>query len=245
MSKASEQAFFDQHADDSPRESVRKYYAIARRSHDHFHQLVRDVASGNHVLEYGCGVGNFSFELAAHGARVTGIDISPNSVKVAQARAAERGLTDMNFSVMDAESMDFEDGTFDAVVGSAILHHLDLEKCSREIMRVLRPGGRALFLEPLGHNPALNLFRRLTPSMRTDDEHPLTMRELRYLADRMGEATYTYFHVCSFFAIPFLKTPFFWRTVDLMDGLDRALFKVVPPLKAWSWFVTMEYRKPV
>lgn len=243
MSKASEQAFFDQHAEHSPRESVRKYYAIAKRSHDHFHQLIRDAAPGNHVLEYGCGVGNFSFELAALGARVTGIDISPKSVEVATSRAKERGHDDMSFSVMDAENMDFPDDTFDVVVGSAILHHLDLERCSTEIMRVLKPGGLALFLEPLGHNPALNLFRKLTPKMRTDDEHPLTIRELQYLADRMGEARYTFFHVSTFFAIPFLKTPMFWRMVQAMDGLDRVTFKVCPPLRAWAWFVTMEYRK--
>lgn len=244
MSKADERAFFDQHADHSPRESVRKYYAIARRSHEYFDDLIRSVAPDHDVLEYGCGVGNFSFELAAHGARVTGIDISPNSVEVARKRAAERGLDSMTFSVMDAEAMDFPDESFDAVVGSAILHHLDLEKSSREIMRVLRPGGKAVFLEPLGHNPALNLFRRLTPSMRTDDEHPLTMKELGYLGRSMGEAHYTYFHMCTFFAIPFLKTPLFWQVVSAMDGLDRLLFKVIPPLRAWSWFVTMEYRKP-
>jgi len=244
MSKASEQAFFDQHAGDSPRESVRKYYAIANKSHQHFDHLIREASQGKDVLEYGCGVGNFSFELAANGARVTGIDISPASVEVATKRAAEHGYDSMSFSVMDAENMDFEDNSFDVVVGSAILHHLDLERSAKEIMRVLRPGGRALFLEPLGHNPALNLFRILTPKMRTDDEHPLTMSELKLLSNLMGESDYQFFHVCSFFAIPFLKTPFFWKVVSFMDKADQVLFKIIPPLKAWSWFVTMDYRKP-
>lgn len=243
MSKANEQAFFDQHAENSPRESVRQYYAIANKSHQHFDDMIRQAAAGRDVLEYGCGVGNFSFDLAAIGARVTGIDISPNSVEVARKRALDQGFDSMIFEVMDAENMDFPDESFDVVVGSAILHHLDLEKSATEIMRVLRPGGRALFLEPLGHNPALNLFRRLTPTMRTDDEHPLTMRELKHLGTLMGESDYRFFHVCTFWAIPFLKTPMFWSMVRLMDKLDDALFGIIPPLKAWSWFVTMEYRK--
>ena len=47
----------------------------------------------------------------------------------------------------------------------------------REIRRVLRPGGRGVFLEPLWHNPLLRLGRRLTPSARTPDEHPLTEQD--------------------------------------------------------------------
>src|SRR3546814_4334755 len=45
--------------------------------------------------------------------------------------------------------------------------------------RVLRPGGRAVFIEPLGLNPAIELYRRFTPSARTPDEHPLLRRDFR------------------------------------------------------------------
>ena len=47
---------------------------------------------------------------------------------------------------------------------------------------MLRPGGRALFLEPLLDNPLLKVFRRLTPSARTDDERPLSASDLRRIA---------------------------------------------------------------
>jgi len=244
MSKTDEQAFFDQDAGEAPRDSIRKYYAIARKSHQDFDQLIREASAGRDVLEYGCGYGNFCFALADAGGRVTGIDISPKSIEVARKTASTRGYLNMRFAVMDAENMDFQDGTFDVVVGSAILHHLDLERCSAEIMRVLKPGGRALFLEPLGHNPALNLFRKLTPSYRTDDEHPLTRGDLKILSARMGNAKYRYYHVCTFLALPFLKAPFFWRLVDALDACDRILFKILPPLASWSWFATMEFEKP-
>ena len=54
---------------------------------------------------------------------------------------------------------------FDAVLGKQILHHLDLGVAIPEIVRVLRPGGRAVFLEPLIHNPLLEGYRRLTPHL--------------------------------------------------------------------------------
>ncbi|MBK9304722.1 MAG: class I SAM-dependent methyltransferase [bacterium] len=244
MSEANERTYFDQHARKSPRNSVRKYYAIAKRSHHYFGELIRTVSTDKEVLEYGCGIGNFSFELATVAAHVTGIDISPESVATARRRATSLDRQAMVFEVMNAEAMAFPDESFDVVVGSAILHHLDLERASAEIMRVLRPGGHAIFLEPLGHNPALVLFRKLTPSMRTSDEHPLTMRELALLKERMGVVEYRFFHLCTLLAIPFLKTPFFWKLVDALDACDDVLFRVLPPLRSWSWFVTMDFCKP-
>jgi ubiquinone/menaquinone biosynthesis C-methylase UbiE len=244
MSEADERHYFDQHARKSQRDSVRKFYAIAKRSHHYFGELIKDVSADKEVLEYGCGVGNFSFDLATVAARVTGIDISPESVAAARRRAASLNRQAMVFEVMNAEAMTFPDESFDVVVGSAILHHLDLERSSAEIMRVLRPGGRAIFLEPLGHNPALELFRKLTPSMRTSDEHPLTMRELALLKKRMGVAEFRFFHLCTLLAIPFLKTPVFWKLVDALDDCDDVLFRVFPPLRSWSWFVTLDFRKP-
>src|SRR3546814_1101008 len=80
---------------------------------------------------------------------------------------------------MNAEAMTFPDDSFDLVFGSGIIHHLDIDRAFGEIARVLRPGGRAVFIEPLGLNPAIELYRRFTPSARTPDEHPLLRRDFR------------------------------------------------------------------
>src|SRR3546814_19128134 len=91
--------------------------------------------------------------------------------------ATETGLH-ATFSVDNAEQTSFPDASFDRIGGSGILHHLDLDRAYAEIARLLKPGGRAVFLEPLGHNPLLTAYRDRTPRMRTEDKnHPLRNEE--------------------------------------------------------------------
>jgi ubiquinone/menaquinone biosynthesis C-methylase UbiE len=132
--------------------------------------------AGKVVLDYGCGPGYLTKELLDRGAvHVTGIDISEAEIQQARVKAEEEGVADRSrHLVADAHNLEFEDDSFDLIVGDSILHHLDMEVALKEIRRVLRPGGRAVFMEPMVHNPFLRLGRALTPSARTPDEHPLT-----------------------------------------------------------------------
>ncbi len=117
-----------------------------------------DLRPGVHVLELGCGTGLFSTMFARHGCRLTAIDISPDLL----ARARLRRLPDaVVFQVDNAERLDQPDGAFDAVVGSSILHHLDLDRALAEIRRVLRPDGRLAFAEPNMLNPQVALTKNV------------------------------------------------------------------------------------
>jgi ubiquinone/menaquinone biosynthesis C-methylase UbiE len=153
------------------------------RRNDEAHSLYD--ANGADVLDYGCGPGYLAKHLIADGARsVTGIDVSDAEIEQARERATADGVADRTrFLVEDAHAMSFPDGSFDVIVGDSILHHLELRKALLEIRRVLRPGGRAVFLEPLWHNPLLRLGRALTPSARTPDEHPLTVHDWALCAE--------------------------------------------------------------
>ena len=133
--------------------------------------------AGKDVLDFGCGPGYLTKYLIDRGAvSVTGIDVSEGEIEQARERAREDGLQDRsNFLVADAHATGFADDSFDLIVGDSILHHLDLHVALVELRRILRPGGRAVFLEPMWHNPLLRLGRALTPSARTPDEHPLTV----------------------------------------------------------------------
>ena len=140
---------------------------------------------GQRVLDYGCGRGERSLTALGHGARVDGLDISPVYIEEATRAAREAGhaADQFSFVVGDAHALPYDDATFDLVIGEGIVHHLDIETALAEVHRVLKPGGRAMFLEPLLDNPLLKLFRRLTPSARTEDELPLSARNLRLIAE--------------------------------------------------------------
>ena len=99
------------------------------------------------ALELGCGTGFFLLNLMQGGIAKKGsvTDLSPGMVKVALRNAENLGL-DVDGRVADAETIPYEDNTFDLVVGHAVLHHIpDVEKSLREVIRVLKPGGRFIF----------------------------------------------------------------------------------------------------
>jgi SAM-dependent methyltransferase len=141
-----------------------------------------DVA-GLDVLDHGCGHGMAAVVLARRGARVTAFDLSPGYLAEAARRARANGVA-VAFVRADGERLPFADGRFDRVWGNAILHHLDLAVAARELRRVLRPGGVAVFCEPWGENPLLDWARRHLPypgKERTPDERPLRLRDLGVL----------------------------------------------------------------
>ena len=96
---------------------------------------------GKDVLEIGCGLGTDGLQFARHGARYTGVDLSPRSVELAREHFQLFGA-DGEFHVVNAESLPFESGSFDHVYSFGVIHHSpDVEAIVREIHRVLRPGG--------------------------------------------------------------------------------------------------------
>ncbi|MFM9050371.1 MAG: class I SAM-dependent methyltransferase, partial [Actinomycetota bacterium] len=99
------------------------------------------------VLEIGACTGFFVLNLMQAGLASSAVvtDISPGMVEVAVRNGAALGI-DVSGRVADAESLPFDDGEFDLVIGHAVLHHIpDVELALREVLRVLRPGGRFAF----------------------------------------------------------------------------------------------------
>jgi SAM-dependent methyltransferase len=124
---------------------------------------------------------------------------------------------------MNAEELDLPSSSYDVVCGSGILHHLDVARSGREIARVLRPDGAAVYIEPLGHNPAINLYRRLTPSMRTVDEHPLKVEDFAVLQDSFAEVSLEYYSLATLLAVPFRSRSWFGGLVTRLEQVDRRL----------------------
>ncbi|HEY2603733.1 MAG TPA: class I SAM-dependent methyltransferase [Thermoleophilaceae bacterium] len=131
------------------------------------------------VLDYGwAGAQKRYLSLIERGARqVAGIDLwwTQEDLDQVHKEVQDEGVADrVDFRLSDAYSTPFADDSFDIVVGGSILHHLDLERALPEIRRVLRPGGRAVFVEPLAHNPILRAGRVLTRKVRSEDGRPFS-----------------------------------------------------------------------
>jgi SAM-dependent methyltransferase len=102
------------------------------------------IMPGERVLDVACGTGNAALLAAAAGAAVTGLDASDRLIEVARARAATV-TTGARFLVGDAQDLPFADGAFDAVLSVfGVIFAPDARRALAEIVRVLRPGGRAL-----------------------------------------------------------------------------------------------------
>ena len=115
------------------------------------------------ALEIGAGTGFFLLNLWQAGVLTEGdvTDISAGMVQAARRNAEALGMT-VSGQVADAESLPYEDDSFDLVVGHAVLHHIpDVELALREVLRVLKPGGRFVFAgEPTRHGDVV--ARRLS-----------------------------------------------------------------------------------
>jgi SAM-dependent methyltransferase len=202
---------------------------------------------GAAVLDYGCGDGRFSLMIARRGSRVFGIDISPKLIEAARASALQSGFNGNGpqFMVGDANHTPYGTAMFDYVVGNGVLHHLDLDRALAEIARVLKPGGKAVFLEPMHHHPLLRALRRLTPKSHTADERPLSWANIEsprkgFRASRHRE--HFLFAVC---AAPahLLGKHFALTLIGALDRIDQHLMRIFPWLRRYAWLTVLEMEK--
>ena len=119
-------------------------------------EVMGDI-KGQRVLDIGCGAGETSVYFAKLGAQVTSLDISKEMIEVAK-RLAQRNGVEIDARTMIVEDMDLPDNHFDYIFGNGVLHHLNRRHAYQEIHRVLKPGGKAVFIEPLCYNPVISFL---------------------------------------------------------------------------------------
>jgi ubiquinone/menaquinone biosynthesis C-methylase UbiE len=217
------------------------------RAYKFFQDLIGDVR-GLIVLDFGCGTGWMSLALAKRGGGVYGIDISGELIKKALQLADREGLTDkIHFMEMPGENLTFQENYFDLVLGSSILHHTDIPMAMNGIARVLKPNGRAIFLEPMNQNIILKVWRKLTPRRRSPSERALSVNDLKLIQGFFPEAKFHFFTFSSIFSegllilYPTNKLLHFLN--DLMERFDKMLLRAFPSLGKYSAVVVLDLRK--
>ena len=116
------------------------------------------LGPGVRALEVGCGSGLFTEYFAATGAEIVAVDISEDLLEHARARHLDRRR--VSFVAGRVEDLDGA-GSFDAVVGSSVLHHLEIDEALRRLAQLLKPRGRLSVAEPNMLNPQIVLERRV------------------------------------------------------------------------------------
>lgn len=204
------------------------------------------------LLDFGCGTGIYSVIFAKIGYQVFGFDIAPNNIAIARSLSEKYGLQDKtHFSVSVAETLDYPDEYFDVVTGINILHHVDIKKSLTESMRVLKPGGIALFHEPV-RAPLFDIVRESKLGLLlvskeasferhiTQDERKLNDEDLNLIKSFGTECTFERFLLLSRldrFIRGEAKGPSF------LEQVDFRLFRWLPFIRTFGGECVIKIKK--
>jgi ubiquinone/menaquinone biosynthesis C-methylase UbiE len=139
------------------------------------------------VLELGCGTGYFTRELARSGADIVAVDVSAELLEIARAECPAKNV---HYDIQNACALSYPGTVFDSVVGSSVLHHLEIKEALCEIYRVLKLGGTIYFTEPNMLNPQIAIQKNVSWVKRklgdSPDETAFFRWPLRRLLKEIG-----------------------------------------------------------
>jgi SAM-dependent methyltransferase len=170
-----------------------------------YEELCRENLSGKKVLEVCCGHGDLAFELARAfpAAQVTAMDRYPTAGGALRDADGGHKLKNASYACGDALRLEnIPDASLDLVYGQATLHHLahDTEAVGKEMSRVLKPGGRLVFIfEPLGHNPVFAMIRAYRIARaKMPDESNIVLPQLEEIAQRFSNCEVQVFNLLGY-----------------------------------------------
>ena len=213
---------------------------------------------GKKILDVGCGLGEVSIYFALKGANVTALDISSGMLKKTSQLAKLNGVK-IKTHLATAEDFNFSDNEkFDVIYMGNCLHHANIDQSMKNVVSHLNKDGIFLSWDPIAYNPIINIYRLIATKVRTPDEHPLKLRDIKLIKNyfKFSETNYFWFTTLIIFMLMFivqLKNPNkerFWKTVIYeskkwewlykpLERLDKIILKVFPPLKLLCWNVVI------
>ncbi|PYV23570.1 MAG: SAM-dependent methyltransferase, partial [Acidobacteria bacterium] len=176
-----EAAFHDKWASSTSLEGVlvRESFEAPTAMENHFILSRMGTLADKRLLDIGAGLGESSVYFALHGAQVTAVDISPGMVETALRLAKSYGV-ELEGIVLEAENLNVASNCYDIVYVANTIHHVENRALLFEqIARALKPGGLFISYDPLAYNPLINVYRRMATAVRTKDESPLTVADVK------------------------------------------------------------------
>ncbi len=204
---------------------------------------------GKKVLELGTGTGGTATLLAKQGASVVGIDLLPFRLDEAKERVNQHKVADtVDFSLMDATQLAFPDNTFDFIISKSVLVFTEHKQTAKECYRVLKPGGKAIFMENMQNHPMVWLYRKLFLKY-SRELHYFSLHDIEAIGKEFEEMEHREFHLLSLGALfwkRIIPIPIFYRwTLQVLRLIDRNLLRLFPTLKRSCWITAMIcHKKP-
>ncbi len=185
---------------------------------------------GRTLLDVGCGLGEASVYFALLGADVTATDISPGMCDAAR-RLAEANGVKIKTHVSAAEDLGLPaDVKFDVIYTGNTLHHVDLTATMPLLLKHLKPDGTFVSWDPVAYNPAINYYRRHAMEVRTEDEHPLRLKDIRAVRAHFRESDTHWFWLST------LSIFIIMAVVQRRDpNKERYWKKIIEEADQWAW----------
>ncbi len=219
--------------------------------------------TGKTLLDIGCGLGEASVYFALEGADVTATDLSQKMLDVAKQLAEKNGTT-IKIHKSAAENLALRnDQQFDIIYAGNLFHHVDLKPTLKNILKHLKPDGVLVSWDPVAYNPAINVYRKRAMQVRTVDEHPFKLADVRMFRNYFDDVQTRWFWLTTlsiFVLMAFVQQrdpnkERYWKKVieeadrwswlyNPLEAVDRLLLAVFPFLRPLCWNVVIVAHKP-
>lgn len=182
------------------------------------------------ALEVGAGLETISLENEINFSLFS-IDISSKAIAALKSKITSSNVT---FEVADGHNLPYRDNEFDLIFARGVLHHLDLEVGISELKRVLSSKGKVVFGEPLAGNPLIQIYRFLTPKLRTPDERPLRSKDIIFVRNSFESISIKYYGFLTIFTAILMN-----RRSIFAERLDDFLLNRLKlgPFLAWACLI--------
>lgn len=196
---------------------------------------------GKVILDIACGYSMTPVIFALAGATVYAVDVAPKTIATVQRFAEYKGVADrVHAHVSPAETLPFQDAHCDLIYGGAALHHMQLDRAGSELARVLKPGGKGAFQDPLGHNWLFEFARDYLPYHGKHPvkgtDRPLRLQEITAFGRHFTTCTYRGFELFSV-AAKALHLKRCSRLRRALQVIDAQIFDRFPTVQRYARYV--------